>query len=266
MKGVVTMINLQEFKKDEVIIKEHDIDESLYLIESGQVEVYREKDDGKITLANLTSGSFFGEMALIDERPRSASIRAREKTLVKVFHRKDFLKVISDDQELAIKFLSGIFSRLRDANSKMQNIINEPEIVTSTNLEDTKSHELLIEGLNEKSKNALPENPLRILVNKSPFNVGRISSDPFSNKQLALFDTKPMQISRNHFCFQIENDKIALYDIGSSLGLILNDSKLGGASGDYGPLYLNDYENILIIGTDSSGYKYRIIDQTKSLD
>ena len=269
MKGVIKMINLQEFKKNEVIIKEHDIDESLYLIESGQVQVYREKEDGEIILANLTSGSFFGEMALIDDRPRSASIRASEKTLVKVFHRKDFLKVINDDQDLAIKFLSGIFSRLRDANSKTQNIINESEILTSTNLEDIndiKSHELLIEGLNEKSKKALPENPLKILVNKSPFNVGRISSDPFSNKQLGLLDTKPMQISRNHFCFQIENNKIALYDIGSSLGLILNDSKLGGRSGAFGPLYLNDYDNILILGTENSGYEFKIINQTKSVN
>jgi len=257
------MVNLQEFKKGEVIIKENDIDESLYLIEKGKVEVYKEK----VTLAYLTSGSFFGEMALIDERPRSASIRASEKTLVKVFHRKDFLQVINDDQELAIKFLSGIFSRLRDANSKTQNIINESEVLTSNNIEKfdySRSNELVIEGLNEKSINSLPENPLRILVDKSSFNVGRKSSDPFSNKQLELLDTKPLQISRNHFCFQFENNKIAVYDIGSSLGIILNENKLGGTSDSLGPLYLNDNENILILGTESSGYKYKIINQTKS--
>ena len=255
------MINLQEFDKDEVIIKENDIDESLYLIESGKVQVYKKSDKGEITLAYLTAGSFFGEMALIDEKPRSASIRAYEKTLVKVFHRKDFLRVINDDQDLAIKFLNGIFSRLRDANSKTQNIINQSEAVTSTNLEEIDtpiSQELTIEGLNDRSINALPENPIRILVDSSSFNIGRKSSDPFSNNQLSLSDIKPLQISRNHFCFQIENNKIAVYDIGSSLGLVLNDIKLGGVSGNSGPSYLNDNENILVIGNEKSSYKYKI--------
>jgi len=255
------MINLQEFDKDEVIIKENDIDESLYLIESGKVQVYKKSDKGEIILAYLTSGSFFGEMALIDEKPRSASIRAHEKTLVKVFHRKDFLQVINDDQDLAIKFLNGIFSRLRDANSKTQNIINQSEFVSSTTLEEIDkpiSLELTIEGLNDTSINALPENPIRILVDSSSFNIGRKSSDPFSNNQLSLSDIKPFQISRNHFCFQIENNKIAVYDIGSSLGLVLNDNKLGGVSGNSGPSYLNDNENILVIGNEKSSYKYKL--------
>ena len=72
-----------------------------------------------------------------------------------------------------------------------------------------------------------------------------------------LKDSRPFQISRNHFSIQIQNDNIAIYDIGSSIGLCLNNKRIGGMSGSSGPLFLND-ENILILGSDGSEYKYQI--------
>ena len=64
------MINLQEFQKNELIIKENDIDEYLYLIKSGIVKVVKSIENKEIEVAVLKAGSFFGEMALIEGKLR----------------------------------------------------------------------------------------------------------------------------------------------------------------------------------------------------
>jgi len=254
------MINLQEFQVNEVIINENDIDEYLYLIKSGKVKVVKSKDKKEINIAYLNEGAFFGEMALIDERPRMATVIAMEETIVKVFHRDDFLKVMHENQNIAVKFLSGIFSRLREATSKLNidsinddsnNTIKEKDIYQSV------AKSLKINGLSEKAINSLPENPCNIVVNQFAFNIGRESSDPFTNNSLQLKDTKPLQISRNHISFQMQDNNIAIYDIGSSLGLCFNNTRIGGITGLNGPLFLDD-ENILILGSDHSELKYKI--------
>ena len=101
-------------------------------------------------------------------------------------------------------------------------------------------------GITEKSIDSLPDNPSNLLINQSTFNIGRKSSDPFTNNSLELQDSRPLQISRNHVSFQIENNNVAVYDIGSSLGLCLNNERIGGATESNGPLFLNDKKNYLI--------------------
>ena len=254
------MIDLKEYQINEVIITEKDIDEYLYLIKSGKVKVIKSIDNKDVEIACLTKGAFFGEMALIDERPRTATVIAMEETILKVFHRDDFLQVMHENQDIAVKFLSGIFSRLREANSKFNPNTKDDSLndtIKEKEKNQTVARILEIEGLSEKAIDSLPENPCNILVNQSSFNIGRKSSDPFTNNSLDLKDSRPFQISRNHFSIQIQNDNIAIYDIGSSIGLCLNNKRIGGMSGSSGPLFLND-ENILILGSDGSEYKYQI--------
>ncbi len=250
------MISLQEFQNNEVIIQENDIDEHLYLIKSGSVKVTKSLKNQEIELAHLDTGSFFGEMALIDDRPRTATVIAMEETVLKVFHRDNFLSLMQTDQDIAVKFLSGIFSRLRDANSKIDhsfnNIANDKvktNTITAINIQ--------IQGITEKSIDTLPDNPSNLLINQSTFNIGRKSSDPFSNNNLELEDKKPLQISRNHFSLQLIDNKVAIYDTGSCLGLRLNDNRIGGVSGLNGPLFLAS-ENSLILGTDDSQLEYKV--------
>jgi len=250
------MKSLQQYKINEVIIKENDIDEYLYLIKSGSVSVTKTLEDQEIKLATLKIGSFFGEMALIDEKPRTATVTALEETILEVFHRDSFLTLIQKDEDIAVKFLSGIFSRLRDANAKVDNSlinINNNEKENSS----IKNVSVQIEGITEKAQLSLPDNPSNLLINHTIFTVGRVSNDPFSNNNLELNDDKPLQISRNHFSLQLIDNQVAIFDIGSSLGLRLNENRIGGTSKFNGPLNL-EKENKLILGSESSQLEYKI--------
>ena len=99
------MISLQEFQKNELIIKENDIDEYLYLIKSGMVKVVKSVENKEIEVAFLKEGSFFGEMALIDDRPRTATVIAMEETVLEVFHRDSFIDIMHQNQNIAITLL-----------------------------------------------------------------------------------------------------------------------------------------------------------------
>ena len=65
-----------------LIIEEGDIGNEAYIIESGRVRVFKRSDSGEVELAVLGPGSLFGEMALLDESPRMANIRALEPTVL----------------------------------------------------------------------------------------------------------------------------------------------------------------------------------------
>ena len=68
---------------DEVIIREGDIDDSMFIVSSGKVKVTKTGDQGReMVLAHLADGAFFGEMALLSESPRTASVIAEEETLL----------------------------------------------------------------------------------------------------------------------------------------------------------------------------------------
>ena len=81
---------LLRFEPGEVIIRENDTGDSAYLIEDGVVEVSREADGGRVVLAELGRGEIFGEMGMIDDLPRSATVTARTATTVAEMRREEF--------------------------------------------------------------------------------------------------------------------------------------------------------------------------------
>ena len=91
------MILLSRYEAGEVIIQENDLGETAYVITQGQVEVSKEKDGHKIHLAYLGTGEIFGEMSMIDEKPRSATVTAVTETLVSEIRRDDFFNSFQTD-------------------------------------------------------------------------------------------------------------------------------------------------------------------------
>ena len=106
----------QSFQADEVLFKEGMPGSSFYIVLSGKVEVYLEKLDGKVVAARGV-GEFFGEMSLLLDAPRSASIRAVEETLLFVVERSNLQPILQRHPELADHICQELSSRsdsLRD--------------------------------------------------------------------------------------------------------------------------------------------------------
>lgn len=91
----------QDFAPDQVIIQEGESSEALFLLVSGQVVVERNEHP----VAILGAGSHFGEMALLSQRPRSATVKARTTSNVLVLERPLFFAMLQQDSVLATKFL-----------------------------------------------------------------------------------------------------------------------------------------------------------------
>ena len=80
------------FNKNSIVITEGDSSSSLYIILSGDVKVFVSDEDGKTNIVNrLGSGDYFGELSLIDDEPRSASVEAVSKCKISILSRQYFV-------------------------------------------------------------------------------------------------------------------------------------------------------------------------------
>jgi CRP/FNR family transcriptional regulator, cyclic AMP receptor protein len=96
-RRVLAGARLRRFTRGEVVFHEGDPGDTLHLIAKGRVAVRTATAFGDTaTLAVLGAGDFFGELALLEERPRTASIVALEKTETLALHRDDFEKIASE--------------------------------------------------------------------------------------------------------------------------------------------------------------------------
>lgn len=123
LSKMLQVASRHKFKKDTVVFFEEEAGESFFVIERGRVKVSRLSNAGKeIILAILRQHDFFGEMSVLDNAPRSATVIALEDTELVKIRRSDFMKVLNHHPEIAIKMLSTFSERLRKANEKIGNL------------------------------------------------------------------------------------------------------------------------------------------------
>ncbi len=112
------------FKKGSFLFRENDLSKELYIIQAGLVRVYRKDGAKEIELCNLGKGAVFGEMALIDGRPRSASVVALEDTKVSIVGPDDFSRKTQDVPGWFYSIVKVIIQRLRDADKRLHATVN----------------------------------------------------------------------------------------------------------------------------------------------
>jgi len=106
---------------DTILFRAGDIGDAMYLIQNGRVRIGVHDDDGKeIVLAELAQGDFFGEMALIDGKKRSADAIVIEDAHLSVLSRDNFLRFINSHPGVALEMLSAVFQRLRHTDRMLQ--------------------------------------------------------------------------------------------------------------------------------------------------
>ena len=113
----------RSYAKNNVIINEGDDTDSLYLIISGKVKVVLSDEDGKeITISILEPNEYFGELALIDDEPRSARVVTMEQCQICVLNQTDFNHVLDNNPSLVRNLLKGLSKRLREANKNIESL------------------------------------------------------------------------------------------------------------------------------------------------
>lgn len=115
---IATNVQEQTLRADEVLFHEGQEGDTLYFIEKGEIEIYDEGEGGRASiLATLRAGEYFGEMALLEEKPRSASARARGDSTLLTLDRKSFIELMEQNPKLAMKMTAAISARLRTSQS-----------------------------------------------------------------------------------------------------------------------------------------------------
>ena len=102
------------YRDGEVIVREGETGECMYVIQEGQVEVLLEKEGKQARLAVMSEGDFFGEMALIEREVRSATVRALGGVRVLTVDKATFLRRIHEDPSLAYRILQKMSRRIRE--------------------------------------------------------------------------------------------------------------------------------------------------------
>jgi len=114
---------VRSFPKNSIVITEGDSSNSLYVILSGEVKVFVSDEDGKTnTISRYSAGDYFGELSLIDEEPRSASVETISKCKIAILSRNYFVGYIERHPRVAISLLKGVSQRLRVTTDHARNL------------------------------------------------------------------------------------------------------------------------------------------------
>jgi CRP/FNR family transcriptional regulator len=112
----------RECGKGETLFHENEPGRTLYAVLSGSVNIERVTPDGGLVhVAKRGAGEIFGEMSLIDGKPRMADAVTAERSVLLVLEREDFLCCIRESPDVALGIMSYLADRLRDAGDRLEN-------------------------------------------------------------------------------------------------------------------------------------------------
>lgn len=109
-----------EHAPGEYVFREGELGTEMYIIHEGQVEILNRVGDEERLLAVLEKGDFFGEMALLEDRPRAASARALTATRLLQINGSTFDQMLRDNPEIAVRMMRKLSRRLREADDLLK--------------------------------------------------------------------------------------------------------------------------------------------------
>jgi CRP-like cAMP-binding protein len=113
----------REFPKGTVLFREADSGKEMYVIQSGQVAISKKVRDVEKVLATLGPGEFFGEMAIISNKPRTATASVAEPARLLVIDPKTFEAMVRGNAEIAIRMIKKLADRLQEADAQIENLL-----------------------------------------------------------------------------------------------------------------------------------------------
>ena len=121
LRHLADLASVRAYKADSVIVKQDDTAVAMYCVLSGAVRVQRERAGaaGPVTLVELGPGGFFGEMALLDDFPRSATVVATAPTECALISKWDFERELKSHPEIGVALLRVLSQRIRALDERL---------------------------------------------------------------------------------------------------------------------------------------------------
>ena len=256
-----------KFQAFKLIFAEGDRGEEAYRVIEGSVEISIQRSGQKLVLARLGAGETFGEMAMIESRPRSASARALEPTTIEVIERQDFQQILDEGGEQLVPYLTMIFDRLRVTNDRLLialNKLNELQPAVKHRHQDifgSRRTSVLVQ-IEPDSEEMHKQTALKKrLIRFYPFHFGRraqlAAAEPMVQNQLLIADRSPFRVSRKHCIMDTSGDGVFIEDKISQLGTIVNGISIGGKSLETRVKLIRG-ANTLILGGQDSQVRFRV--------
>jgi CRP-like cAMP-binding protein len=108
------------FAAGETIFREDELGTEMYIVHQGQVEIVHREGGDERSLALLEQGDFFGETAIFDDLPRSATARARTDCVVVEVRRPTFVQMLRSNPEIAVRMMRKLTQRLRETDELLR--------------------------------------------------------------------------------------------------------------------------------------------------
>ena len=107
------------YRDGEAIVRQGEMGNCMYMIQSGTVEVVQEQEGRHVRLTTLGEGDIFGEMALFEQQPRSATVRAVGEARVLTIDKRVFFRQVHRDPTLAFNVLKKMSKHIRDTSAEL---------------------------------------------------------------------------------------------------------------------------------------------------
>jgi CRP-like cAMP-binding protein len=256
-----------KFQASKLIFSEGDQGDEAYRVVEGAVEISVQRDGQKLVLAILEAGEAFGEMAMIESRPRSASARTLQPTMIEVIAREDFQLMLKEGGEQIVPYLTMIFDRLRVTNDRLLmalSKLNELQPAVKHHHQDifgSRRNSVIVQ-IEPDTEEMCQQTPLqKRLIRFYPFHFCRraqlAGAEPMIQNQFLIADRSPFRVSRKHCMIDTSGDAVFIEDKASQLGTIVNGIPIGGKSLKM-RVKLISGANTLVLGGQDSQVRFRL--------
>lgn len=220
---------LTHFTKGHVLFHEGDEGEDMYIIQAGKVAIKKKVSHGETVLATLEKGDFFGEMAILERMPRSASAETVEESDLIVINGETFGDMIKANPEIAIRMLRKYSIRLRETNRQVEQVLGHPGGVPAPASAEaapratagTLQTEALAYFIAPSTGNVFPVYKIDVLIGRYDSVTGMSPDVDLTNED------QSRNISRRHARLVIRDGKhFVAEEIGTMNGTYLNGKRL----------------------------------------
>jgi hypothetical protein len=252
------------FADGQILFREGDPADGVFRLISGTVDVLRELDGDPILLGTVGAGQFIGEMGVLENRPRNATVRAASEVEVEFLTPTEFVDEIAGSPRTARELIQRLSQRLREADDRIVN--DERRSGRADGNWKTADDQTAVLSLNNaylaaKSPWLQRRFHTSVELGDLPFVVGRRpgagEGPPLWQPDLMLDDTAPFRLSRNHFVIEKRDGVYRVRDLCSTLGTIVNGEPIGDHfRTDDAPLRAG--ENEVIAGGVASPFAFSV--------